>query len=174
MILIMIWPSSVSCFFFSVNLSFYDSSDLYNQYQSAITPKKSIINFYSFIISDVFKFLAEDWRRNGSHSKIPLKMMHKGEAMVFNCTTNDPDADVYLRERTPGESQFRDSRTEKENRISKKDQTFVVDALQLRDRKEYECTARNASNGKISLLLGTLFVENGMWSYEIRRMYYIW
>lgn len=82
--------------------------------------------------------------------------------MIFNCTTNDPDAEVSLLKKVNGK--FQKVETSTGSRFVKENQTFTIEVLQLLDIGEYQCEASNQQNGEILKTLGQLSIDKSMYA----------
>ena len=89
----------------------------------------------------------------------PRKWAHIGDSFIFDCSTNDPEADIFLLKSNREAGPY--AMVNSGNRFSMNEQKFSLSSVELTDYGFYKCRATDKSIPKeeISLLLGRLIVN---------------
>lgn len=112
--------------------------------------------FYIFIdILEPFKFNVTEWKVDFFS---PRKWAHVGDSFIFDCSTNDPEADIVLLKSIREDGPY--TALILENRFSINKQKISLTSVELADYGYYKCDATDESNPqkKINLFLGRLIV----------------
>ena len=89
----------------------------------------------------------------------PRKWAHDGDSFIFDCSTNDPEADIVLSKSIKEAGPY--TVVTLENRFSLSNQKISLSNVELVDYAFYKCEATDKSNPqkKIDLSLGRLIVN---------------
>lgn len=108
------------------------------------------------LILEPFKFTAKEWVVEFFSSR---SHAHVGDSFIFDCSTNDPDADVFLSRSNRANGQYENVNLA--TRFSVKDQKISLSNVDETDYGYYRCGATDKSSLKkqIILFLGRLIVN---------------
>lgn len=93
---------------------------------------------------------------------LPLKFVHRDEALTISCQTNDPTAEVTLSTRPSRGEPYVNVLTKFKDGITKTKQTFYIPMLSTLHGGYYQCAARTTTDPEIELELGQLRVSPSM------------
>ncbi|XP_065684796.1 fibroblast growth factor receptor 3 isoform X1 [Hydra vulgaris] len=115
----------------------------------------------SAIPSDgILKFISTAWIFGNNSALPPMKFMDKDDSLIISCETNDPDAKVNLWRKKSGSSPAVSAQEFFKDRLSEKNQTFIIKYLTVTDSGIYYCKASNDQTQNLELKLGDLVVSN--------------